>query len=70
MSIYSYSPSLSQISLKNFFGKVFFQSLAKIEMMQNKNRLFGRHFETDQYFNIFCADLWFFIARAYMVQIS
>ena len=30
-----------------------FQNLAKIEMTQNKNRLFGRHFETVQHFNFF-----------------
>ena len=39
--MYSYSPTLSQISLKNSFGKVVFQILAKIEMTRNKNRLFG-----------------------------
>ena len=44
------SPNLSQISLKNSLGKMLFQILAKIEMTQNKNRLFGRHFETVQYF--------------------
>ena len=38
-------------SLKNSFGKVVFQILAKIEMMRNKNRLFGRHFETVQHFH-------------------
>ena len=70
MLIYSYSPSLSQISLKNSFGKVVFQNLAKIEMTRNKNRLFGRHFETEQYFKIVFAELRFFIARTYMVQIS
>ena len=46
--MYSCSPTLSQISLKNSFGKVFFQILAKIEMTGNKIRLFGRHFETVQ----------------------
>ena len=51
--MYSRSPTLSQISLKNSFGKVVFQILAKIEMMRNKNRLFGRHFETVQYFQFF-----------------
>ena len=51
--MYSCSPTLSQISLKNSFGKVFFQILAKIEMMQNTNRLFGRHFETVKHFQIF-----------------
>ena len=68
--MYSYSPTLSQISLKNSFRKVVFQILAKIEMTRNKNRLFGRHFETVQHFQIFLAELWFFIARTYMVQIS
>ena len=47
-----------------------FQNLAKIEMTRNKNRLFGRHFETVQHFNIFFAELWFFMTRTYMVQIS
>ena len=51
---------MSQISLKNSFGKMVFQNLAKIEMMRNKNRLFGRHFETLQHFKFFVAELWFF----------
>ena len=51
--MYSCSPTLSQISLKNSFRKVFFQILAKIEMTQNKNRLFRRHFETVQHFHFF-----------------
>ena len=55
--MYSYSPTLSQISLQNSFGKVVFQILAKIEMTQNKNRLFGRHFETVQYFQFFFSEL-------------
>ena len=46
--MYSYSPNLSQISLKNSFGEVFFQFFAEIEMTRNENRLFGRHFETVQ----------------------
>ena len=33
-------------------GKVVFQILAKIEMTQNENWLFGRHFETVQIFYI------------------
>ena len=68
--MYSCFPTLSQISLKNSFGKVVFQILAKIEMTQNKNRLFGRHFETVQHFQIFFAKLRFFIVHTYMVQIS
>ena len=51
--MYSWSPNLSQISLKNSFGKVFYQILAEIEMRRNENRLFGRHFETVQIFYIF-----------------
>ena len=51
--MYSCSPTLSQISLKIFFGEVAFQMLAKIEMTQNKNRLFDRHFETVKHFHFF-----------------
>ena len=47
-----------------------FQNLAKIEMTRNKNWLFGRHFETVQHLKNFFAELWFFITRTYMVQIS
>ena len=47
-----------------------FQILAKIEMTRNENRLFGRHFETVQHFQIFIAELWFFIVHTYLVQIS
>ena len=68
--MYSYSPTLSQISLKNSFGKVVFQILAKIELTRNKNRLFGRHFETVQHSQNFFAELWFFIVHTYVVQIS
>ena len=53
MQIYSYYPSLSQILLKNSFGKGVFKILAKIEMTRNENRLFGRHFETEQHFQFF-----------------
>ena len=53
--MYSCFPTLSQISLKNSFGKVVFQILAKIEMTRNKNRLFGRHLETVKDFQfLFC----------------
>ena len=51
--MYSWSPNLSQITLKNSFWKVVFQILAEIEMTRNENRLFGRHFETVQIFYIF-----------------
>ena len=51
--MYSCSPTLSQISLKNSFGKVVFQMLVKIEMTRNKTQLFGRHFETVQHFQLY-----------------
>ena len=53
--MYSWSPNLSQISLKkkSLWESSFFQILAEIEMMQNENRLFGRHFKTVQIFYIF-----------------
>ena len=51
--MYSWSPNLSPISLKNSFGKVVFQILAEIEMTWNENRLFGRHFEKVEIFYIF-----------------
>ena len=31
-------------------GELFFQLLAKIEMTRTKHRLFGRHYETVQFF--------------------
>ena len=67
--MYLFSPTLSQISLKNSFGKVVFQILVKIEMMQNKNRLFGGYFETVQHFqNFFCRIVTFFIDHTCIVQ--
>ena len=51
--IYSYSPSLSQISLKNSFGKVVSQNLAKIEMTRNKNRKIGYLTAILKRYNIF-----------------
>ena len=71
--MYSCSPTLSQISLKNSFGKVVFQILGKIEITQNKNWLFGRHFETVQhciFLIFFFCRIVNFIAHTYMVQIS
>ena len=44
---------------------IFKKILAKIETMRNKNRFFGRHFETVQHFTIFSPEL-----MVYMVQIS
>ena len=47
--------------IEKFLGKVFFQILAKIEMMRNKNRLFGRHLEMVQHFHFFF--FFFFFCR-------
>ena len=65
--MYSWSPYLSQISLKNSFGKVVFQILAEIEMMRNENRLFGRHFEMVQIFYIFFPEVWSWLVYTHMV---
>ena len=39
--------------IEKLFWKSGFQILATIEMTRNKNRLFGRHFETVQHFILF-----------------
>ena len=67
--MYSWSPNLSQISLKNSFGKVVFQILAEIEMTRNENRLFGRHFETVPIFYIFFPEIWLWLVYIYGVKI-
>ena len=51
--MYAWFPNLRLISLK----KSGFSNFAKIEMTQNENRLFGRHFETVQIFYIFSWNL-------------
>ena len=61
--MYSCSLTLSQISLKNSFRKVVFHILAKIEMMRNKNRLFRRHFETVQHFQLLLLFFFFFFLQ-------
>ena len=43
--------------IEKFLWESGFQILAKIEMTQNKNRLFGRHFEMVQHFQKFFAEL-------------
>ena len=70
MLIYSCSPTMSRISLKHSFGKVVFQILAEIEMTWNKNRLFGRYFETVQHFQNVFAELCFFLVHTCMEQTS
>ena len=61
---------MSQNSLKNSFEKVFFQILAKIEIMRNKNQLFGRHFETVQHFIYLSIFFFFFFFCQIMIFYS
>ena len=66
--MYSWAPIMSQISLKNSFGKVVFQIFAEIEMTQNENRSFGRHLETVIFFFCICfAWIWLFLVYKYIV---
>ena len=69
MLVYLCSPTLSQISLTNFFGKMSFQILAKIQMMGNKIGYLAAilKFTTFKKNN---PELWFFIVHIYVVQIS
>ena len=66
----------SQNSLKNSFGNIVFQIVAKIEMTQNKNKLFAHHFEMvkhKKHFKLFLQNYDFFYSAyiyGYMVQIS
>ena len=50
-------------SLKKLLWKSVFQILIKIEMTQNKKRLFGRHFETVRHFYLFFPEIWFLIVH-------
>ena len=59
--------------IEKFLWKSGFSILAKIEMMRNKNLLFGRHlkrYNIFSFFFFFFAELWIFLAHTYMVQIS
>ena len=51
--MYSCSPTLNQISLKNFIGKVAFQILVTWLFSQNENSFFGGHFETQHFLMFF-----------------
>ena len=66
--MYSWSPNMNQISLKNSFGKVVFQIFAKMEMTQNESRSFGLHFEilNFRWYIFFCLNM-FFLAYNYIV---
>ena len=66
-NLFMFSYSEPNFIKKIPLGKVVFQILAKIEM-QNKNWLFGRHFETIQHLICFCRIL-FCIVHTCLVQI-
>ena len=70
--MYSCSPTLSQTSLKNSFGKVVFQILAKLEKTQKKKKkgYLAAILKRYNIFNFVFEKLWFFIVPTYMVQIS
>ena len=64
--MYSCSPTLSQISLKNSFGKVIFQILAKIEMTRNKNLLtVAAILKRYNIFKFFCRIVYFYSPYIY-----
>ena len=57
----------------NFIEKFFWESgFSNFDQNRNKNknRLFGRHFQTVQHFEKKIPELWFLIVHTYMVQIS
>ena len=64
--MYSCSPTLNQISLKNFIGKVFFSNFGHVTSLQNENSFFGHHFETQHFLMFFlliydcfrCIQIW------------
>ena len=59
--MYSWSPIMSQILLKNSFGILVFQIFAEIEMTQNEN-------ETENVFwYFFFAWIWLFLIYKYIV---
>ena len=72
MLIYSYSPSLSQISLKNSFGKVFFffKIWPKSKWREIKIGYLAAILKRNNISTFFLQNCDFFIARTYMVQIS
>ena len=63
--MYSCSPTLSQISLKNSFGKVVFQISAKIEMTRNKIGYLAAILKRYNIFNFFCRIVIFYSPYIY-----
>ena len=59
--MYSCSPTLNQISLKNFIGKVAFQILVTWLFSRNENSFFGGHFETQHFLMVFLLIYDFFL---------
>ena len=66
--MYSWSPNLSQISLKNSFGKAVFQILAEIEMREMKIGYLAAIVKRYKYF-IFFPEIWLWLVYIYGVKI-
>ena len=63
---------MSQILLKNSFGKVVFHIFTEIDMTQNENWLFGLHFKTliFFFFFFFLLEHGYFSVKIYSVVFS
>ena len=64
--MYSSSPNLSQISLKNSFGKVVFQILLKSKWREMKIGYLAAILKRYKYF-IFFPEIWLWLVYIYMV---
>ena len=53
--------------IEKFLWESGFSNFRRTEMTRNEHRLFGRHFETVQIFNIFFAGIWLYLVYTYMV---
>ena len=56
------------IFIKKFLWEsVFSKFLPKSKWRETENRLFGRHFETEQFFKFVFAEFWFYLMYIHMV---
>ena len=56
--MYSRSPTLNQVSLKNFIWKVIFRILVTCPILRSENSFLDRNFETQHVFNVLFVDFW------------
>ena len=70
MQLNSCFSTLSQILLKNSFGKVVFQIWSRDFFQETIICFFGRHFETKHVLIVLFSDIWLFWVYAHMVQVS